>query len=132
MSRALVAAIAVLTVLVAGCASSAARPQTLDTPAPPIAATVGPGGVQAATIDGTNGLIFSPNVVRARVGTIKVTLRVTGSTPHTLTFAGLHLDTGYVAGGTSATLTIKVTKPGAYPFTCDYHPFMTGTLQVSA
>jgi plastocyanin len=97
----------------------------------PAIAVRGADGVQHVTIDGTDALTFSPNVINAHVGTIAITMKITGTTPHTLTFDDLRLGTGYVAGHASKTLTVHVTKTGTYSFDCDYHPYMTGTLVVT-
>ena len=111
-----------------GANGSAPNPPT----ATPAVAVRGPDGVQHVTVDGTDALQFVPNVIDAKVGTIEITMKVTGQTPHTLTFDSLHQDTGYVAGNSSGTLKIKITKAGVYHFDCDYHPYMTGKLVVTA
>jgi plastocyanin len=112
-----------------GCATDPPAPNSSSTP--PATAQPGTDGVQHVTIDGTDALTFTPNVIDAHVGTIAITMKVTGTTPHTLTFDDLRLGTGYVAGHASKTLIVHVTKSGTYSFDCDYHPYMTGTLVVT-
>lgn len=112
------------------CATDPVTP-TATSSTPPATAQPGADGVQHVTVDGTDALTFAPNVIDAHVGTIAITMKVTGTTPHTLTFDDLHLGTGYVAGHASKTLIVHVTKAGTYSFDCDYHPYMTGTLVVT-
>jgi plastocyanin len=62
----------------------------------------------------------------------KVTVTNQDSTAHTLTDKKTHLfDTGDLNGGATGTFTAP-TKPGSYPFGCNYHPEMAGTLTVVA
>ncbi|HEX4821235.1 MAG TPA: cupredoxin domain-containing protein [Acidimicrobiales bacterium] len=71
---------------------------------------------------------FSPNRLKAKAGAT-VTVRNTDSTDHTVTADGGAFDTGHIHGG--ATATLKVTKPGTYPYHCDIHQFMKGVLEVT-
>ena len=60
----------------------------------------------------------------------KVTVSNEDGTPHTLTDKATHkFDTGNIDGNGSGTFTAP-TKPGTYPFGCNYHPEMHGTLVV--
>jgi plastocyanin len=70
---------------------------------------------------------FVYNVPAAVVpaGTV-VTVRNLDGFAHT--FTGNHLDSGYIAGGSS--YTVAFTKPGTYRFFCSIHPFMNGVLDV--
>ncbi len=70
---------------------------------------------------------FHPATVTVKVGT-KVTVTNTDQTAHTLTARSGAFDTGTVNPGKSAHFT--VTKPGMYPYYCQFHAFMSGTLQV--
>ena len=60
-----------------------------------------------------------------------VTVRNDDTTTHTVTSsgAGKTFDTGHIDPGASATFTAP-TAPGSYPYICQIHQFMHGTLQV--
>jgi plastocyanin len=96
-------------------------------PAPstkPVAATAGPGGVQQVTIGATNMFRFSPAVVTAHPGELRVKLVDTGSYPHNLSVDGLHITSMTVTGEpgqSSTTFTLRFGKPGTYPFKCTFH-----------
>lgn len=59
----------------------------------------------------------------------EVTFSNEGSATHTMTADDGAFDAGRVAGGSNATVTAP-TDPGAYPFHCEIHSSMTGTLTV--
>jgi plastocyanin len=71
---------------------------------------------------------FSPASVTVKPGA-GVAVTNQDSTAHTATADDGHsFDTGTLANGASQT--ISVTKAGSYPYHCDIHPFMHGTLVV--
>ncbi len=70
---------------------------------------------------------FAPPVLTVRAGT-KITVKNTDSTAHTATARSGAFDTGTLKPGQSASFTLK--KPGTYPYYCQFHAFMTGTIQV--
>jgi plastocyanin len=63
---------------------------------------------------------FVPKTVNAAAGTITITFKNTGASPHTFTSADLKVDVNANAGQTT-TITIKDAKAGAYKFVCKYH-----------
>jgi plastocyanin len=88
-------------------------------------------GVQTATIDGTDGLRFSPGTVNAKPGAIALTLKVTGGVPHNLEVKGIPgASIPNVAGHESKTLRFTAT-PGTYQLICTYHSGMRGSLVVA-
>lgn len=89
------------------------------------------GGVQKATIDGTDGLVFSPGTVKAKAGTIELTLEVTGGVPHNLEITGIPAGSiANVNGHESKSVKFTAT-PGTYQLICTYHSAMRGTLVVA-
>lgn len=52
-----------------------------------------------------------------------------GSAPHTVTADDGAFDSGRVSGGSSSSITAP-TEAGSYPFHCEVHPSMAGTLTV--
>lgn len=59
----------------------------------------------------------------------EVTFENKGEAPHTMTADDDAFDTGTVEPGASATVAAPA-EPGDYPFHCEIHPAMTGTLTV--
>lgn len=51
--------------------------------------------------------------------------------PHTVTANDKRFDTGNLAGKQRGSITAPM-QPGEYPYICDLHQYMTGTLTVSA
>ena len=81
-------------------------------------------GAQVITIDTTNALRFSPAIIDAHVGTVRVTLHNIGSYPHNISVTSLHRTSSSVSGDLGAqttTTTFTFTKPGTYAFICTYH-----------
>ncbi|WP_405679065.1 cupredoxin domain-containing protein [Streptomyces sp. NBC_01511] len=84
------------------------------------------GGQTQVTIDNFK---FQPASLTVAPGA-KITVVNNDTTTHTLTATkGASFDTGDIAPGKSATITAP-SKPGAFPYDCTIHPFMTGTLTV--
>ena len=84
----------------------------------------GPGDVSA----NAKGFAFDPATVQVKVGQ-KVTWTNGDSAPHTVTLDGGQCTTAQFQGGASATLVFNVA--GSYPFHCQVHPTMKGTIVVS-
>ena len=75
------------------------------------------------------GFEFAPLAATARVGE-PVTWTNADSTPHTVTFTGAGPeDSGSI--GQDGEFTVKPTEAGTFPYICSFHPFMTGTLEVT-
>ena len=72
---------------------------------------------------------FNPLEVTVQAGQV-VTFRNTGGQSHTATAGNGAFDTGLVPPGESKTLTVAAA--GAYPFVCTPHPWMKGTLIITA
>lgn len=80
-----------------------------------------PGQVEIA------GFKFNPEPVTVDVGT-KVSWTNVDSAPHTATADDGSFDTGDIAEGGTGTAVFD--KPGEFPYVCDIHPYMTGTVVV--
>lgn len=89
------------------------------------------GGVQKATIEGTDGLVFSPGTVKAKAGTIELTLDVTGGVPHNLEIAGIPAGSIPNVNGHESKSVKFTATPGTYQLICTYHSAMRGTLIVA-
>lgn len=59
----------------------------------------------------------------------EVAFENTGAAPHTMTADDDSFDSGRIEGGASGSVTAP-SDPGDYPFHCEIHPQMTGTLTV--
>ncbi|NUT06955.1 MAG: hypothetical protein HOV76_26105 [Hamadaea sp.] len=116
--------------------AGAATPTATATVAPsPAVDTKGSDGVQRVEVAIGDDLRLHPDVVRATTGTIEITFRNTGVTPHDISVDTVpEVDGGNVNGGQTRTITVTVTQPGTYPMPCAYHVTsgMQGTLEVSA
>jgi plastocyanin len=89
------------------------------------------GGVQVATITGTDRLRFEPSTVRAKPGQVELILDVTGGIPHNLEVSSVSsARVDNVAGGESGSMRFTI-GPGRYQLICTYHPAMRGTLVVA-
>lgn len=92
----------------------------------------GDAAAQTATVGMTDSLKFAPNVVRAKVGTVTLSVVNRGKVPHNLTFRdAAEGATPTVDGGTTAPLKVVFDKAGTYTFTCTFHSGMTGKVVVS-
>jgi plastocyanin len=130
-------AIAVLAVLVlvactGGPAASASQP------ASPSSAASGPAGTPAATTcaDAETGEVavtienntFSPDPVTATVGQA-IQWTNADAVPHTATLDDGDCGTDQLAQGATAALVFNVA--GSYPYHCEVHPTMTGTITIT-
>jgi plastocyanin len=92
----------------------------------------GTGQQQKASITMTDDLTFSPNVVKATVGSLALTVENVGRIPHNLVFSdGSKGALPTVKGKGTATLTVPFGKAGTYRFTCTFHSGMDGQVVVS-
>jgi len=119
--------LAAVVVAVVGLAFAPSRPSA---PASPSAsAKAGATAVvsgKAASLKIVN-YAFVPATMTVRVGTT-ITVTNADQTAHTATARSAAFDSGTVDGGKSKSFT--VTKPGVYPYYCQFHAFMNGTLKV--
>ncbi|SDT78557.1 Plastocyanin [Streptomyces sp. TLI_053] len=119
----------------AGCSSSSGGGSSSPAASSPAAssaasssASSAPAGAAAVTI---KDFTFGPATLTVAPGT-SITVTNQDSAGHTLTAIAPNagaFDTGLLEQGRSATITAPTT-PGSYPFHCDVHPNMTGTLVV--
>lgn len=117
----------VLMALAVGCSGSGTAIRVTGT----VTAT-GPVTAQQAALAMKDDLTFVPNVVRAKVGTLTLTIDNAGRIPHNLTFDKSsfgHTDT--VSGRSTATLKVVFDKAGTFTFTCTFHSGMDGKVVVS-
>lgn len=124
--------VALACVALAGCSNRDA-PQTHTGHSGDVRVTAGAGGVQAVTIRGGNNMRFDPSTFRVHTGKVKITLDVTGTTPHELSFTkSITAAIPLTLHGHHASFEFTVTKPGRYPFVCQLHERegMTGTMIV--
>jgi plastocyanin len=98
-----------------------------------LTATSAPGSGAAASA-GTNGtkvvisnFTFSPPTLRVAPGTT-ITITNNDGVTHTVTADDKSFDSGQIAGGATATVTLE--SPGKYTYHCDIHNYMTGTIEV--
>ena len=91
----------------------------------------GSGAASGAKPNGTSVVIsnfaFSPSTLHVAPGT---TIRISNAdgVAHTVTADDKSFDSGDIAGGATATITIKA--PGRYAYHCDIHNYMTGVIEV--
>lgn len=116
-----------LFVLVALAACSTA---SADQPGP--AATPGPNDIVIAA----DGMQFVERAVAARAGTaFSIRFENREGVPHNVSLRapdGTSVAKGEIFGGPGMrVLAVRALAPGAYTFTCDLHPDMTGTLSAS-
>ena len=96
-----------------------------------VGTAAGPPQQQTFTIHGTDRQQFSPQTLKARVGTLTLTLE-NGGVPHDLTFKDGGLPgIGVVSGKATKSTTLQLTSPGTYVFVCTIHPGMDGKLIVA-
>jgi len=122
---------AILTLAVAACGGGGATtaPSAAGEPASTAA-----GGTCAATTDaGTvpvsiKGFAFDPGDISANVGDI-ITFTNDDTTAHTATLQDSSCSTSVLGVGQAEGLVF--TQAGSYPFRCDIHKQMTGTITVS-
>lgn len=94
----------------------------------PSAAGSPPSSVAPSTIVIKN-FAFSPGTITVAANAT-ITVHNEDGTTHTVTATGKEFDTGDIPGGAVRTFTAP-SKPGRYPYICEIHQYMTGTLVVS-
>jgi plastocyanin len=70
---------------------------------------------------------FSPGTITVKTGTT-ITFKNSDNVAHTATADGGSFDTGNIGAGASATVTFS--SAGNFPYHCNYHSGMTGTVVV--
>jgi plastocyanin len=70
---------------------------------------------------------FAPAALTVKVGT-RITVTNSDSTAHTATSSSGAFDSGTLKQGQSSHFTLK--KAGTYTYICQFHAFMTGTINV--
>lgn len=86
--------------------------------------TVPPGSAEVV-IDDDDADGFEPDKITIDLGG-SVTWVNLDDDPHTAT--GSNFDTGRIDSGAQATVTFD--EPGSFPYSCSFHPIMTGTVEV--
>ena len=125
-------ATAILTVTLAACGGGGASsaPTAAEEPVAPSVA----GGVCNATNDAGAvpvsivGFAFDPAAITAAVGDV-ITFTNDDTTAHTATLVDGSCSTSVLGVGQAEGLVF--TAPGSYPFRCDIHKQMTGTITIS-
>ncbi len=125
--------IAVGALALAGCGSSSSSSSSSSTPAAAPAATTAAPAAAAPAAAAANAVTikdfkFGPDAATVKVGD-KITWTNQDSAPHTATASG-GFDTGTLTQGKSKTITF--TKAGTFPYVCTFHPYMKGTITVTA
>lgn len=113
-----------LSVVAAACGTSA------KTTGSTAAATAGGSGAASGnTTIIIKNFKFSPTPLTVKVGAT-ITVHNEDSTTHTVTATDGSFNTGNIPGGGTATFT--VTKAGTFPYICNIHQYMHGTLIVTS
>lgn len=108
--------------MLGGCGGSSGETHATTSPA------VSPPTRQGSTVVTIEHFAFSPaNLTVAPGATITVVNK--DDAVHTLTATDHAFDTGRIAAGATATITAP-SGPGAHPYLCSIHQFMTGTMTV--
>ncbi|OLE26753.1 MAG: hypothetical protein AUG49_07315 [Catenulispora sp. 13_1_20CM_3_70_7] len=89
-------------------------------------AVLGADGVQRITVTADDTLRYHPSVIEMSPGTVEITFKNAGTLPHTLSEDGTLPDepragVDNLAAGDQTTMSLKLTRPGDYPFQCGYH-----------
>jgi deferrochelatase/peroxidase EfeB/plastocyanin len=90
-------------------------------------AVLGADGTQRITVTADDTLRYHPSVIEMAPGTIEIAFVNSGSLPHTLSESGVPLPdepfagVPQLAGGARTTMSLKLIRPGDYPFQCGYH-----------
>jgi amicyanin len=117
-----------------GATTKAALPQDTTTmpPMPTTAATAPPASGPAVATDSVSisNFAFGPAVVTVKAGTT-VTWTNKDEEPHTVTFSQLGTKSPNLTGAAN-TYSRSFGTPGSYDYHCSIHPFMHGTVVVTA
>jgi plastocyanin len=141
LKRSLLAVAAGAALLLGACSSGGATtaPSAAASAAPPAASAEASapaaGGAPCAESSAAGevavsikGFAFNPASITAKVGQT-ITFKNEDSVPHTATLDDGSCTTPQIAGGSSDGL--MFTAAGTYPFHCNVHPTMKGTITVS-
>lgn len=102
--------------------------------------TVAAGGVTLTILEGSSiqgNPDYDPDELTVKKGD-KITVNNADTMPHTVTNgesgsdpnSGKLFDTSIINGGDSAEIDTSAVDPGAHPFYCMVHPYMTGSLTI--
>jgi len=93
------------------------------------AATIAAGADGPVTVIHVRNLLYGPDAISVRAGT---TVEWVNDDPlaHTVVAADSSFDSGLIEPG--KTWRFRFTKPGTYAYSCRPHPFMHGTIKVTA
>jgi plastocyanin len=118
-------------------ASTAAAPTSVADPTSmagmptgPTGSAPAPGPAVATDTVTINNFAFMPASITVKVGTA-VTWTNMDEEPHTVV-DGNHGIKSPVMGNQGATFTYTFSSPGTYQYNCSIHPFMSGTVEVTA
>ena len=123
-------AVAALVALAACSSGSTSAPTAAASVAAPSAAATSAASAPAAGAGAVTikDIAFNPQALQAKVGDT-ITWTNQDSIAHTVTLDDKSVDSGNVAPGT--TFTHAFTKAGSYPYHCEIHKQMTGTITVT-
>ena len=124
-----IATLVAVTALVAGCGSSAGGDDGMSAQSSTTSSSAAPSGgapVQSATVD-IKSFEYKPVTVTVRKGG-RVRWTNSDSTAHTSTADDRSFDTQTIDKGKARMVTM--TTAGTFPYHCDFHPFMKGTVVV--
>ncbi len=93
----------------------------VDQPSATATATPGADGVQQVVIDATDGKRFRPDLVEARPGRLRITIRNTSVLPANFAIVALGVHSQTIFSGSSSTVTVDAASPGSYQFVCTFH-----------
>lgn len=125
MKRTLTLALAAA--VLSACSSGSSAPKDSG----PVTAA-GAADAQTATVGMTDKLVFSPTTVAAKVGTLTLSAKNEGNTPHNLTFDDAALGkTGTISGKQTKDVRVSFDKAGTFTFTCTFHEGMSGKVVVT-
>jgi nitrite reductase (NO-forming) len=111
-----VAGLALTTACSSGAAAAGNAPGVTATPA-----STSPTGAQQVSVEVGNSMSFAPATISVRAGQpVELTLRNGGLIPHDFSLAegvsqAVKIEAG---GGSSASATFTIDRPGSYTFTC--------------
>jgi plastocyanin len=121
-------------VVLAACGSSSSTSSSSTTAAKATSSTAAPAAPAASARVASGkvgvtiaGFAYQPATITVKPGT-KITFTNHDQTAHTATTNHTGFDSGTLAPGKSATVTLS--KPGTYTYYCQFHAFMHGTVVV--
>ena len=123
-------AVAALVALSACSSGSTSAPTAAASEAAPSAAATSAASAPAAAAGAVTikDIAFNPQALQAKVGDT-ITWTNQDGIAHTVTLDDKSVDSGNVAPG--ATFSHAFTKAGSYPYHCEIHKQMTGTITVT-